>query len=153
MAVEITPSGTRGQQTPKWGFKIANWLAVPIYKLLGKRFPNGLPLLLLTTVGAKSGQERKTTLCYLQGRGDREWLIIASKGGDAEHPAWYFNLAKNPDKVWIEVDGRKTQVRPESLKGEERAEAWQRLVAAAPGYGEYQVKTDREIPLVRLTPV
>ena len=60
MAVEITPGGTRGQQMPGWGFKIANWLAVPIYKLMGKRFP-GLPLLLLTTVGAKSGQERKTT--------------------------------------------------------------------------------------------
>jgi deazaflavin-dependent oxidoreductase (nitroreductase family) len=151
MAVEITPSGTRGQQTPKWGFKIANWLAVPIYKLLGKRFP-GLPLLLLTTVGAKSGQERRTTLCYL-GRGEREWVIIASIGGGAKHPAWYFNLARNPEKVWIEVDGRKVKVRPESLKGAERAEAWQKIVAAAPGYAEYQQKTDREIPVVRLTAV
>ena len=152
MAVEITPSGTRGQKMPTWGFKIANWLAVPIYKLMGKRFP-GLPLLLLTTVGAKSGQERKTTLCYLAGQRDREWLIIASKGGVAQHPAWFFNLAKNPEKVWIEVDGRRVKVRPESLKGAERAEAWQRIVAAAPGYAEYQANTDREIPVVRLTAV
>jgi deazaflavin-dependent oxidoreductase (nitroreductase family) len=153
MAVEITPSGTRGVKMPKWGFTIANWLAVPIYKLMGKRFPNGMPLLLLTTVGAKSGQERKTTLCYFPGRGEREWLIVASKGGEARHPAWFFNLARNPDKVWVDVDGRKLHVRPESLKGPERAEAWQKVVAMAPGYGPYQESTDREIPIVRLTPV
>jgi deazaflavin-dependent oxidoreductase (nitroreductase family) len=153
MAVEITPSGTRGQKMPRLGFKIANWLAVPIYKLLGKRFPNGLPLLLLTTIGAKSGEVRRTTLCYLPGRDDREWLIIASIGGAANHPAWFFNLAKNPDRAWIEVDGQRVQVLPESLKGAERAEAWRRIVAAAPGYGEYQEKTDREIPVVRLTAV
>lgn len=152
MAVEITPSGTRGKRLPKWGFKIANWLPVPIYKLLRTRFPSGTPLLLLTTVGAKSGQERKTTLSYFPGRSEREWLIVASKGGEAKHPAWFFNLARNPDKVWIEASGERVRVRPESLKGAEREEAWQRVVKTAPGYRDYQTNTDRDIPIVRLMP-
>jgi deazaflavin-dependent oxidoreductase (nitroreductase family) len=152
VAVEITPSGTRGASMPSWGFKIANWLSVPIYKLLRTRFPNGMPLLLLTTVGAKSGEERKTTLCYFPGRSEREWLIVASKGGESKHPAWYFNLARNPDRVWIEAGGEKIHVRPESLKGAERDAAWREVVRLAPGYGDYETKTDREIPIVRLTP-
>ena len=61
-------------------------------------------------------------------------------------------MAKNPDRVWAEVAGRRIKVRPETLKGEERNAAFQRIVAAAPGYGAYQAKTDREIPIVRLRP-
>ena len=63
---------------------------------------------------------------------------------------WYFNLAKNPDQVWITIDGRKVHVLPESLEGAEREEAWKRIVAQSPGYGDYTTKTDREIPVVRL---
>ena len=59
-------------------------------------------------------------------------------------------MAKNPDKVWVTIDGRKIHVQPESLKGAEREEAWRRVVAKSKGYGNYTAKTDREIPVVRL---
>jgi deazaflavin-dependent oxidoreductase (nitroreductase family) len=61
-------------------------------------------------------------------------------------------MARNPDKVWIEMGKRKLKVEPESLKGDERAEAWRRIVSLAPGYAAYQEKTDRQIPVVRLRP-
>ena len=120
--------------------------------LLGDRFRiGGQPLVLLTTVGAKTGKARRTLLGrFADGN---NWLIVASFAGSARHPAWYFNLARNPDKVWVEVDGRTQRVRPESLQGQEREDALLRIIALAPGYGAYQEKTDREIPVVRLTPV
>ena len=84
--------------------------------------------------------------------GDDAWLVVASKGGAPTHPAWFVNLAKNPDKVWIEIGSRKLAVRAESLQGKAREEALARVAAVSPRYGEYQVKTDREIPVLRLTP-
>jgi deazaflavin-dependent oxidoreductase (nitroreductase family) len=82
----------------------------------------------------------------------RSWLIAATAAGSASHPAWYFNLAKRPDEVAIEVDGERVAVRAESLSGDERERAWGRVVALAPGYGKYARDTDREIPVVRLVP-
>ena len=79
------------------------------------------------------------------------WLVVAALAGAARHPSWFINLAKNPDSVWVEVGRDRYQVRPDLLRGEERAAAWERIVAAAPGFGAYQSKTDREIPVVRLT--
>ena len=111
----------------------------------------GFPVLLLTTVGAKTGQERTQILGGFPD-GDEAWLVVASKGGAATHPAWFINLAKNPDKIWIEVGSRKLAVKAESLQGAAREEALARVAAVSPRYGEYQVKTDREIPVVRLTP-
>jgi deazaflavin-dependent oxidoreductase (nitroreductase family) len=84
--------------------------------------------------------------------GNNAWLIVASMGGAAKHPAWYFNLARNPDKVWIEVDKRKLQVQAESLKGAAYDNAWNQIVAETPTYGGYKEKTDRHIPVIRLTP-
>ena len=111
----------------------------------------GFPVLLLTTVGAKTGQERTHILGGFPD-GDEAWLVVASKGGAATHPAWFINLAKNPDKIWIEIGSRKLAVKAESLQGAAREEALARVAAVSPRYGEYQVKTDREIPVVRLTP-
>jgi deazaflavin-dependent oxidoreductase (nitroreductase family) len=111
-----------------------------------------MPLLDLTTRGAKSGQLRTVPLRYFPD-GPDAWLIVASLGGAAQHPAWYFNLAKNPDAVWITLKGRKVRVTPESLKGADRTAAWQRIVSEAPGYGAYQEQTDREIPVIRLRAV
>ena len=84
--------------------------------------------------------------------GKDAWLVVASLGGAAQHPAWYFNMAKNPDQIWVTIKGRKRRVRAELLKGAERAAAWQRITAVAPNYKGYQEQTDREIPVVRLTP-
>jgi deazaflavin-dependent oxidoreductase (nitroreductase family) len=128
-------------------------LSVVAYRLLGDRMRvQGRPLLLLHTTGAKSGQPRKTLVGWFPD-GDDAWLVVASAAGSARHPAWYVNMVRNPDKVWIEIGKRKLKVEPESLKGDERAEAWHRIVSLAPGYAAYQEKTDRELPVVRLKPM
>ena len=77
---------------------------------------------------------------------------MASFGGAARHSAWYVNLAKHTDQVWIERNRKLIRVRPDFLTGEgERV--WRRIVAIAPGFAEYQRKTDRQSPVVRVTPV
>ncbi len=111
----------------------------------------GFPVLLLTTVGARTGQERTHVLGGFPD-GDDAWLIVASKAGAATHPSWFINLAKNPDKVWIQVANRRLKVKAESLRGLARDEAYAKVVAVAPRYGTYPKKTDREIPVIRLTP-
>jgi deazaflavin-dependent oxidoreductase (nitroreductase family) len=156
MAVEVTPKGSYGAtmpRPPRWMASGFRGLSTGMFRLFGRRMRvQGRPLLLLTTVGAKSGQLRRTVLGWFPD-GDNAWLIVASAAGAASHPAWFFNLAKHPDQVWIELEGRTVKVRPESLKGAEREEAWRRVVALAPGYGAYTTKTDREIPIIRLTRV
>jgi len=111
----------------------------------------GFPIVLLTTIGARTGQERTHVLGGFA-EGNDAWLVVASNGGAATHPAWFINLAKNPDKIWIEVGNRKLRVAADSLKGQARLDALARVAAVAPRYGEYQKKTDREIPVIRLTP-
>ena len=111
----------------------------------------GFPTVLLTTVGAKTGKEHTHVLGGFAD-GPDAWLIVASKGGAPTNPAWFVNMAKNPDKVWLEVGNRKFRAKVNSLQGKEREEGLARVASVAPRYGEYQVKTDREIPVVRLTP-
>jgi len=82
--------------------------------------------------------------------GDDAWLVVASAGGAAHHPAWYHNIAAHPDNVQIEVDGRRIHVTAEQLHGAERAEAWRQIAAASPRFAQYQDKTDRELPVIRL---
>jgi len=154
MSVELTPRGTRGTEPPKIpGFLMSALLLMVVlaYRMLGDRLRVwGHSLVLLTTVGARTGKMRRTMLVrFPDGNG---WLVVASFGGSARHPAWMLNIAKNPDKVWIEIKGQKIHVRPETLMGEERDAALTRIIAEAPGYGAYREKTDREIPVVRLTP-
>lgn len=106
--------------------------------------------LILTTVGAKTGLKRDAHLTAFPEADS--WLVVGSKGGSATHPAWYINMARNPDQVWVEVGNRRTRVKPETLKGADRAKAWRRIVSEYGNYGAYEKKTDREIPVVRLTP-
>ena len=154
MAVELTPKGTHGanMKMPRPLWKVVQGILTLMSRLSGRH------LLSLITVGAKSGRTHTVPLGWfpagdsLTPGGENAWLIVASYAGAARHPAWYVNMAKNPDKVWIEVDKRKVKVRAESLTGAEREAAWRRIVAAAPNYGAYQEKTDREIPVVRLRP-
>ena len=147
MSATLTPSGTRGGTMPH----IPGFLNDAIFFIFRGRPFSGLRLLRLTTIGARSGQPRRSTLGYFA-ESDRAWVIIGSAGGAAKHPAWVYNLAKHPDQVWVELDRQKIKVRPETLQGEERASMWRRVVAAAPNYRSYETKTDREIPLVRLVP-
>ena len=75
---------------------------------------------------------------------------MASKGGAPSHPSWFYNLAAHPDEVEVEFDGRKTAVTPQTLTGDERAAAWQRITTERPNFAAYEEKTDRQIPVVRL---
>ncbi len=146
MSVELTPNGTRGVNRPRMSGSVAKMFQgiAPFFMRLG-----GMSLLTLITTGAKSGKERSIVLGKFPG-GENTWLITATNGGSARHPDWYYNLVKNPDKVWIQEGKQRIKVRPESLQGSEREAAWQRIVAAAPSYAGYQKQTDRQIPIIRL---
>ena len=153
MSVVLPPSGTRGWEIPEPARRLTGFTSgfgYALYRLLGGRTRVlGLPLLLLTTVGAKSGQRRRAMLqCYPEG--EEAWLVVASLAGSASHPAWLRNLLKHPDQVWIDVGRHKVKVRPTVLDGAEREEAWRRIVAVAPVNATFQEKTDRVIPIVRL---
>ena len=146
MSVELTPRGTRGVTLPKLPRPLMKVL-LPIGNAVLRL--RGAKLLELTTTGARSGLPRTVTLGWFPA-GQDAWLVVASNAGAVQHPGWYVNMAKHPEQVWITVGGRKIHVRPESLKGAERAEAWRQIVAQAPGYAGSATKTDREIPVVRL---
>ncbi len=153
MAVELTPRGSYGWEMPAIARPLLRamiGLNAAMFRPFGTRMKvMGRPLLLLTTVGARSGKKRRIPLGWFPDSDDT-WLIVASAAGSARHPAWYINMAKKPDNVWIETGGRKMRVVPESLRGKERVDAWKRIVTLSPGYDAYQRKTDREIPVVRL---
>ena len=111
----------------------------------------GMELLILNTVGRRSRQPRETPLAwYADGPG--AWLIVAS-GGDGRHPDWHANLMAHPGEASIELPGRDpVPVTPHVLAGEDRAQAWKRITTENPRMGKYQSKSDREYPIVRLTP-
>ena len=111
----------------------------------------GFNALVLTTIGHKTGIERTTPVGWFPGP-DGSWLIVASAAGAKGNPAWYYNLAAHPDRVQIEVDGRKVAVTAEQLHGAEREEAWQQITTTSPRFAQYQTKTDRELPIIRLVP-
>jgi deazaflavin-dependent oxidoreductase (nitroreductase family) len=108
----------------------------------------GAPMLLLTTTGAKSGLERTSPLVYFDD-GDR-WLIFASAAGADHHPAWYHNIVAHP-AVTVVVGSETIHAIAVPLEGEERDETYARQVEAMPGFGEYQEKTTRTIPVIALT--
>lgn len=116
----------------------------------GHDWINGVPTLILTTTGRKTGQERKFALIY-QKRG-ADYVIVASKGGAPEHPRWYQNLLANPE-VKVQVKGDKFTARAHTAASGERPELWEMMARVWPDYNEYQKKTDREIPVVVLQPV
>jgi deazaflavin-dependent oxidoreductase (nitroreductase family) len=108
----------------------------------------GAKILLLNTKGRKSGQPRTNPLIH---RTDGErWVLVASKGGAPENPAWYENLKADPD-VSIEVKGDEVPVHATTAEGEERARLWSLMVEDWPAYDDYQAKTEREIPVVVLS--
>jgi deazaflavin-dependent oxidoreductase (nitroreductase family) len=107
----------------------------------------GTQTLLLTTTGRKSGEERTTPLIY--GRSGDDYMIVASKGGADDPPAWYLNLQANPDAE-IQVWGDRFKVKARDAAPDEKPELWKTMTGEWPAYDEYQQKTDREIPVVVL---
>jgi deazaflavin-dependent oxidoreductase (nitroreductase family) len=123
---------------------------VETYERTGGREANtlrdtGLPIIVVTTRGNKTGKVRKTPLMRVEH--DGEYALVASVGGAPKHPVWYFNLKAAPDDVTIQ-DGREPfPVKVREVHGDERAQWWERAVAAYPPYAEYQQRTDRTIPV------
>ncbi len=105
---------------------------------------------LLTTTGARSGKQRTTPLAYI--KLDDRILIIASKGGAPEHPAWYVNLVANPT-VTVELGAETYQATATTITGEERDELFARVAAKISNFADYQQRTDRVIPVVELKAV
>jgi deazaflavin-dependent oxidoreductase (nitroreductase family) len=146
-----TRAGTRGARQPSGPF--FRWLNKVMSRRLRRKggMMMGFNALVLTTVGAKSGARRTNPVGWFSGQ-DGSWLIVASAAGAARNPAWYYNIAAHPDEVQIEVDGRTIPVTAEQLHGAERDEAWQQITAAAPRFAQYEQKTDRVLPVIRLEP-
>lgn len=157
MAVTLPPRGTRGTEIPRLArplAKVGMGLSHLVLRMLGDRMKiQGQSLSVLTTVGARTGKKRHAVLARFADQGHPgAWLIIGSNGGSARHPSWCYNLAKNPDDVWIKVGKEEVKVQPHSLQGAERRTAWDWIVSEAPAYKKYETTTDREIPVIRLVP-
>jgi deazaflavin-dependent oxidoreductase (nitroreductase family) len=110
----------------------------------------GKPVIILTSVGAKSGKLRKTPLMRVEHGG--EYAVVASLGGAPRHPVWYYNLVAHP-QVELQEGAVKEDYQAREVQGADRDAWWERAVAAWPDYAEYQKKTDRVIPVFVLTPV
>jgi deazaflavin-dependent oxidoreductase (nitroreductase family) len=110
---------------------------------------NGSPVIILTSLGAKSGKVRKTPLMRVEH--DGEYAVVASLGGAPKHPVWYYNLAANPH-VELQDGPVKKDYEAREVHGAERDAWWQRAVAAWPDYAQYAQKTTRTIPVFVLTP-
>ena len=117
-------------------------------RLLGKMA--GMPVVMLTTTGRKSGKKRTTMLTTPVAENDRV-VLVASYGGDPRQPRWFLNLRDNPD-VEITMKGRRRPMRAHVATKEEKDELWPRVVERYGGYGQYQTRTTRDIPLVILEP-
>jgi len=110
---------------------------------------NGKPVIILTSMGAKTGKVRKTPLMRVEH--DGEYAVVASRGGAPKHPVWYYNLTADPH-VELQDGPVKKDYQAREVHGAERETWWKRCVAAWPDYAEYQTKTDRVIPVFVLTP-
>jgi len=135
------------------GARIVTGFHEAVFRLSNGRLANrgfGMPVLILTTTGRKTGKRRSTMLTSPVQDGDRV-VLVASYGGDDRHPTWFLNLRENPD-VEITIDGKTRPMRARVASPEEKAELWPRVVAAYSGYEQYQQRTDRDIPLVICEP-
>lgn len=134
--------------------RLASAVNVLVYRLSrGKflgRFPSGAPVCLLTTKGRKSGERRTVPLLYLADGND--FIVVASQGGRPQHPAWYLNLEADAFGA-VEIGARCFPVSARRVSEDEKSELWPRLVKVYPLFDEYQRRTTRRIPVVRLSPL
>lgn len=126
---------------------------VELFESSGGREGNtlaGVPIVVVTTVGARSGKLRKTPLMRVEHEG--RYAVVASMGGAPKHPLWYHNVVANP-RVELQDGAVKREYVARELHGDERAEWWERAVAVWPDYARYQERTSRVIPVILLEPV
>lgn len=124
---------------------------VDTYEATGGREANtlldtGIPIIIVTTRGNKTGKLRKTALMRVEHEG--EYALVASMGGAPKHPVWYFNLKADPTAVMIQDGPEPFDAVVREVDGDERAEWWDRAVAVYPPYADYQKRTDRKIPVL-----
>ncbi|WP_428341180.1 nitroreductase/quinone reductase family protein [Mycobacterium sp.] len=148
-----TLNGTRGARQPRGRF--VRWRNARVAQRLRRGGTiNGIDGLILDTIGAKSGTPRRTPLIWFPD-GPRSWLIVASANGAANSPSWYYNLAACPCNVRIHLGGgsggRMILVAAEELHHDAREAAWQQITGTAPQFAQYQQRTDRRLPVIRLT--
>lgn len=125
-----------------WAYRLTNGR-------IGGTYLHGVPVLLMTVVGRKTGRLLTVPLTYLK---DGERLVVAaSRAGMDQHPAWYHNLVANPD-VEVQTGAEVRPMRAYTADDAERADYWPKLVAVNPDYGSYQARTERKIPVVVLSP-
>jgi deazaflavin-dependent oxidoreductase (nitroreductase family) len=152
-ATKLRPYTPRQERVGNVVVKIMSRLNTCIYRLSGGRiagrFPGGAPVLLLTTIGRKSGRPQTAPLLYL--RDGDAYVVVGSKGGMPHHPLWFKNLEANP-QVEIEVGPRRMAMTARRATEAEKAVLWPRLVAMYPSYADYQARTTRQIPVIILTP-
>ncbi len=110
----------------------------------------GMPVVVVTSVGARSGKLRKTPLMRVEHGG--EYAVVASLGGAPKHPVWYHNVKQHP-RVELQDGPVRRDYLAREVTGDEKAARWASAVAAYPDYADYQAKTDREIPVFVLTPL
>jgi deazaflavin-dependent oxidoreductase (nitroreductase family) len=146
-------AGKRGSGTPG---ALSRWIQRKMNTRMNAKIRRGrgefmgMNVLVLNTVGRRSGQRRETPVAWFADGADA-WLVVAS-GGGSQHPDWHINLMAHPDRASIELPGLDSvPVTPHRLVGADREEAWQRITATQPRYGKYQSKSDREYPVVRLS--
>ncbi len=133
--------------------KVMSVLNTWIYRIsggrIGGKFLRGAPVLLLTTIGRKSGKPRTAPLLYL--RDGEKIVIVGSKGGMSQHPLWYKNVEANPD-VEVEIGSERSKMLARRATDEEKAALWPKLVAMYRDFDDYQARTERNIPVIILSP-
>jgi deazaflavin-dependent oxidoreductase (nitroreductase family) len=155
-AIRVSPRGTRGVRIPSRGpvpvvFNLGGKLLKRMYCRIGGLWSRpGFRMVLLTTRGARTGRMRTVPLGGFSD-GEEAWLVVGSLAGAARHPACLFNMAKRPEAVLLEVGRERFKVRPETLGRIRPRRRARRIATIAPPCAAYQTKTDREIPIVRLT--
>jgi deazaflavin-dependent oxidoreductase (nitroreductase family) len=150
MSVEVPPEGTRGATFPRLIPRLCGRFTAGMFRRRPNKTGGGVPTLLLETQGAISGKTRHAILGYLEEWADA-WLVVASLAGAARQPGWLYNLARQPQATVEFYGGRRVEIEARTLSGAERDAAWQRLGEEAPEYVKYLDKTDRQIPIIRLT--
>lgn len=150
MSVTVPPKGTRGVPFPRIVTRLLSRFVAGIFRRRPQKTSGGIPTLMLETRGAKSGKPRHAILGFLE-EGPSAWLVVASAVGASRHPSWLYNLAEDPRATIEFYGGRRIDVEAETLAGADLEAAWKRLETDAPEYPRYLSKTDRQIPIIRLT--
>lgn len=126
-----------------------------IYRMSGGRMLGklvGMKVLLLTTTGARSGVQRTTALTYLEAEGHGGLVVVGSFVGEPRHPGWVHNMRAKPE-VTLQLGSACIRATAREAQGEERAQLWRQIISANEEYMQYETRTDREIPIVVLSPV